>query len=81
MLKLNRSAVFAAITAAVMAVPALAEDTIPGGGASIPGLDITSITSILTTIAGMVGAVGMGSLMVVMGIKSFGYIKSMLGKG
>jgi ABC-type methionine transport system permease subunit len=81
MSKINRFAVFSAITAAVMAIPALAEDTIPGGGAAIPGLDITSITAILTTIAGMVGAIGMGSLMIVMGVKSFAYIKSALGKG
>lgn len=71
--------IFATVTALVVtaaAVPAFAE----GSSNSIQGIDTTSLVAMMTTLGGMVGAIGMAALSVVMGIKAVGYIKSALGK-
>lgn len=66
----------AALVASAAAVPAFAEET----AATIPGIDTTSLVSMITSLGAMVGAIGMAALSVVMGIRAIGYIKSALGK-
>ena len=66
----------AGLAASAAAVPALAE----GSAATIPGIDTASLVSMITSLGGMVGAIGMAALSVVMGIRAIGYIKSALGK-
>ena len=65
-----------AVTAA--AAPAFAEGT--ATASTIPGISTDGLVAMITSLGGMVGAIGMAALSVVMGIKAIGYIKSALGK-
>ena len=67
----------AAIAVSAAAVPAFAAD--PAAG-SIPGIDTSTLVTMITSLGAMVGAIGMAALSVVMGIRAIGYIKSALGK-
>ena len=62
-----------AVLSPFVTAPVFAADT-------IPGLSTDSIVAQLGSVGTMVGAVGMGALAVVMGIKAVGYLKSALGR-
>ena len=70
-MKIN--AVVVTLLSAVATAPVFAAD-------SIPGLSTDSIVAQLGSVGTMVGAVGMGALAVVLGIKTVGYLKSALGR-